>query len=242
MPEERAWGSLGELFLREGLITDSQLTTALQVQKETEKSLGRVLVEMGLITERVRMRLLQQQVNYDIVQINPQRIERMVLEYIPKSVALKNHLVPMRLDFDTLVVAMEDPTDVTLIDHLKSLTGFKIKPVIASVEDIEAVLTDYPEEAEILAPIRRTSLTMRILQDVLLFLLLAAPIVGSMMYIQSSPELQSRFAQPGAEVDVFIFTLLGFGIYAVVVFEIWSLFFQQRRGKPSEPQTSSERR
>ncbi|KPL09564.1 hypothetical protein AMJ85_06470 [candidate division BRC1 bacterium SM23_51] len=235
MAENRSWGSLGDLLLREGLITDSQLSTALQVQKETEKSLGRVLVEMGLITERVRMRLLQQKLGYEIVQINPQRLDRMVLEYLPKSLVHKHRLVPVRLDLDTLVVAMEDPTDVTILDHLKSVAGLRIRPVIASVEEIEAVLGQYPEEAERVEAAVLMPIWARVLADLLLIALLAAPIVGFLIYVPTNPELLSRFARPGAYVDIFIFTLVFWGIYTVVVFEIWSLIFQRRKPRLPEP-------
>jgi len=238
MAEDRSWGSLGDLLLREGLITDSQLTTALQVQKQTEKSLGRVLVEMGLITERVRMRLLQQRLGYDIVHINPQRVEQMVLEHLPKAVAVKHHLVPVRLELDTLVVAMEDPTDVTVVDDLKSMTGFRIRPVIATIEEIEAVLEKYPEKAEEAVLEAPPSRWLRYLSGLVLVVLLAAPFVVFLLYVQSNPEAQSHFARPGAQVDIFILTLLGYGIYAVVVFEIWALLFQQQR-KPKPPETQA---
>jgi hypothetical protein len=229
MADEKTTGSLGDLLLREGLITDSQLSTSLQEQKETEKSLGRVLVEKGLITERVRMRLLQELLGYEIVQVNPQRVDRQVFDYIPKSVAIKHHLAPIRLDFDTLVVVMEDPTDVTILDHLKTLTGLKVRPAIAGFEEIQAVLAAYPEETEVLEAARPTPLWARILQDILLFGLLAVPIFGFFLYVPTNPELTSRFAERGARIDVFIFTLIGYGIYAVVVYEIWCLLFPRRK-------------
>lgn len=235
MAEERSWGSLGDVLLREGLITDSQLTTALQAQKETEKSLGRVLVEMGLITERVRVRLLQQKLGYDIVQINPQRLDRMVLDYLPKSIAVKHRLVPIRLDFDNLVVAMEDPSDLTIVDHLKEYTGFRIKPVLASVEEIEAVLEQYPEEPEAVEIKAEPSGLVVILADLLLVVLFALPfLVFFFLILPNNPELRSELAGTGFNVDVFIFTLIGWGIYAVICHYIWSLIFQRRR-TPSPP-------
>jgi hypothetical protein len=234
--EGRSWGGLGEILLREGLVTDSQMTTALQVQKETDKCLGRVLVEMGLLTERVRMRILQQKLGYEIVRINPDRVEQAALDCLPKSVALKHRLVPIRLELDTLVVAMEDPTDVMGVDDVKAITGFRIRPVIATIEEIEAVLQRYPEKAvEEIHVEARPSPWFRILGDAILFTLLAAPLVFFMIYLPTNPELRSHFARPGAAVDVFLFTLLGYGIYAVICFEIWSLIFQRRKSKPSEP-------
>jgi len=239
MAEERSWSGLGELLLREGLITDSQLTTALQVKKETDKSLGRVLVEMGLITERVRMRLLQQKLDCEIVHISPQRIDRMVLDYLPKSIAVKHRLAPVRLDLDTLVVAMEDPTDVTVLDDLKAITGFRIRPAIATIGEIEAVLKEYPEKVEEKVEVEvPLSLWFRIVGDLILFVLLAVPfLVFSLLVLTDllPPGWISYFARPGAGFDVFLFTLIGYGIYAVICFEIWSLIFQPRRTKPPGP-------
>jgi hypothetical protein len=234
-PEGRSsWGGLGEILLREGLVTDSQLSTALHVQKETEKCLGRVLVEMGLITERVRMRILQQKLGYEIVRINPQRLDPMVLDYVPKSVAIKHRMVPVRLDLDTLVVAMEDPTDVMALDDLKAITGFRVRPVIAGIEEIEAVLQQYPERSEEIVVERGPSALFRILGDVALLVLLVAPIIFLLFYVSGNPELRSRYAGASFSVDIFIFMLLGYGIYAVIAFEIWALIFQRRPAKSPE--------
>jgi len=236
MAENRAADSLGDLLLREGLITNSQLETALRIQKETEKCLGRVLVEMGLISERVRMRLLQEKFGYDIVRINPRQIDRKVLELVPKSVALKYRLAPVKLEFDTLVVAMEDPTDVTILDHLRTLTGLRVRPAIAAIEEIEAVLSQYPDEPAPVEVIKKAPpVWLGILADALLFGLLAAPILIFLLYVPTNPELRSHFARPGAYIDIFIFTLLGYGIYAVIIFEIWALVFQRARSGPKEP-------
>jgi len=234
--EGRSWGGLGEILLREGLVTDSQLTTALQVAKETEKCLGRVLVEMGLITERVRMRILQQKLGFDIVHINPQRIDRMVLDYLPKSIATKHRLAPVRLDLDTLVVAMEDPTDVMALDDLKAITGFRVRPVIAGIEEIEAVLRDYPEKEEVVEVRTGPPAWFRILGDAILLALLLAPIFFLLFYVSGNPELRSHYARQGASfsVDIFIFVLLGYGIYAVIAFEIWALIFQRRPSRPPQ--------
>jgi len=227
MAEETIRGSLGELLLREGLITRSQLTTAHQVQLETERGLGRVLVEMGLITERVRMRLLSQNLGYEIVHIHTQRIDDALLTLVPRSVAVGHHLVPVRRDGDTLVIAMEDPTDVTVIDQLKATTGLTIQPVIAGVDEIEAILQGYPEGPEPVWIETRRFAPKRIIGDIILIILLVIPILAFLLYVPSNPGLLSRFARPGAYVDVFVFTLIGYGIYAVIVFEIWSLIFQR---------------
>jgi len=240
MATDRTLSGLGDVLLREGLITDSQLSTALQVQKETEKSLGRVLVEMGLITERVRMRLLQQRLGYDIVRISPQRLDSTVFDLVPKSLATKYRLVPLRLDLDTMVVAMEDPTDVTALDTLKELAGLRIRPVIATIEEIEAVLNRYPErpeEAKIEIEIPPSKLSI-VISDLVLFCLLAVPLAAFFVVVPTQPEWLSFLTSRLVSADVFIFTLIGYGIYAVIAFEVWALVFQRRR--PKAPTLPSE--
>lgn len=229
-------GSLADLLLREGLVTDSQLKSALSIQQDTQKSLGRVLIEMGLITERVRLRLLQEKFGLEIVNINPQRLDRMILEYVPRSIASRHRLIPIRLELDTLVVAMEDPLDLAVADMLKSMTGFRIRPVAARIEDIDAALKVYPEEPEPVAVAKPIPTWVRILGDALFLGLLAAPFLVLLLYVPTNPTLLSQLAQRGF-VDFFIFTLIGYGIYAVIVFEVWSLVFQRARtrGEQASP-------
>jgi len=242
MAGNRSLTGLGDVLLREGLITDSQLSTALQVQRDTEKSLGCVLVEMGLITERVRMRLLQQRLGYDIVHISRQKIDPTLFDLVPKSLAVKRRLVPIRLDLDTLAVAMEDPTDVTALDTLKDVTGLRIKPAIATIEEIEAVLKQYPEspeEAKIEIEIPPSKLAI-IISDFILFCLLAAPFAAFFLIVPTKPEWLSYLTTRAVSVDVFIFTLIGYGIYAVVAFEVWALLVRRRRPKAPSPPPESE--
>lgn len=228
--------SFSDLLLREGLITDSQLTTATQVQGESQRSLGRVLVEMGLITERVRMRLLQQKSGCEIVRVHSADLDTDLLRYIPKSLALRHRAVPCGFDVDTLLVAMEDPTDLGVVDEIKAVTQMRIRPVIASINDLDEVLKRYPEEArETLVAYEKPGLVKRLIGDLILLCLLLVPLfLVFFVYVPTNPEMLNRLAGAGGAVDVFVFTLIGFGIYAVIVFEIWSLIFQRRRSKSAK--------
>ncbi len=129
---------LGEILLSTGLITKENLNEALVLQKQTGEKLGNILVNLGYITEEVLLSILAKQQEIEFVYVSEYEIFDEVKGLIPKSFIEKHNVLPLSFDkkTNTLTVATSDPFNMFIVDDLKIITGFNIKPVIATLKDI----------------------------------------------------------------------------------------------------------
>ena len=139
---------IGECLIQAGLITESDLRTALDEHKRTGERLGVVLVRMNLATEKQIAKALAFQLGFPYVNLaeNPPDPPAVVL--IPKEVSLKRVCVAVGLEKNLLTVAMSDPLLFSLVQDLEFQTGYRIKQVVATRADIiEAIQSGYPDKA-----------------------------------------------------------------------------------------------
>ena len=227
---------ISELLLNEGLITNDQLDAALIRQKETDLSLLRILVETGNLDENKRLNFFKRQFGVPTISLNAKEIESGVFSQIPFAIARRHHLVPVRLDRDGLVVAMEDPSDVILLDTLKDIVGSRIKPVLAHSSEIEAVLERYPSEQEtgtVTGPSRKFDPAVRLFSVLFMPIMSIAALVGIMLLIAFNSTvqgwLQSRLqATPSINSQIFslfLYFISSWGIWTVLMWEIQGLAF-----------------
>lgn len=243
--EKRATETLGEMLLREGVINHDQLEEALKRQKVTaEKSIGQILVDMGVITESVKMHFLQKKFGYELFRLGNKEIEPLLLSYIPKQYAQKYHVVPVGLDRGILIVAMDDPSDLSLLDNLKTTVGLSIRPVIANMADIDEVLKQYPEikEEVFVLPKPHSALynfVRYIFFPVMGFLPLLV-FIALLKYSEGFLILITGVIQAGSSFsfDVFLYTLLGWGLWIIIMWEINGLIFEEKT--PLQQSPSSE--
>jgi type IV pilus assembly protein PilB len=143
-------GRLGEILLSHQLITEEQLNEALAKQKENGKSLGRILVGMGAVSESALTSILAQQIGMRYVDLGNFSIDISAAALVDGDMARRNLLVPIAYNEDRLVVAMADPTNVFALDDIRILTGLQIEPVVSTKEDIlEAINRFARSEKEI---------------------------------------------------------------------------------------------
>ena len=137
-------GKLGELLIRENLITQAQLEEALEHQKNQGCRLGSSVVQLGFLTSEQITAVLSRQ--YGIPSINLEYFEAdpSVTRLIPMETALKYQVVPLSRVGSALTLAMADPANVYAMDDIKFMTGFNIEPVVASEMSIaEAIKRNY---------------------------------------------------------------------------------------------------
>ena len=135
---------LGEFLVREGKLTESQLSTVLERQVTMGGRIGTNLVELGYISEEDLARFLSKKLN--VPSVDPavlETISEKVTSIIPKEVAEKRHVVPFALDKKSLYVAMIDPTDLEAVDELSFLTGLSVKPYLSSEVRLRLALERY---------------------------------------------------------------------------------------------------
>jgi len=121
-------------------IGDDQLKQALDVQRETREPLAQVLVNMGLISDKEKARILGRQWGIPFVDLAEKETDRDLLKLIPKHLLQRWKAVPINRNGPRLVVAMANPLDVYAIDQMRLVAGMDIESVIAAAEDINNIL------------------------------------------------------------------------------------------------------
>jgi len=122
---------IGEVLLREGLISREQLATAQREQKQGGGSVNYQLVKLGYISELELTKMLARQYRMPAVDLSKFEVDPRIAKLIPIELATKNLVLPLKRDGRTLTVAVADPTNLGLIEDLKFITRYDIFPVIA---------------------------------------------------------------------------------------------------------------
>jgi len=132
----------GEHFVAEGLISKEDLDLALQKHREMGGSepIARVLVSMGLVSERDRVRCLGKVWGIPFVDIGDVVPQPEALEQISPQVAKRFKCIPIERNNERLIVAMVNPLDIFVIDELRLTTRLEIEAMIAIEEDLLAAL------------------------------------------------------------------------------------------------------
>ncbi|MGD2121166.1 MAG: type IV-A pilus assembly ATPase PilB [Gemmatimonadota bacterium] len=134
---------LGDLFVREGLITQGQLEEALEESKQSKTRIGFALVKLGFVAEDQLTRALAKQFRVPAVDLEKVKVEEKILRLVPEGVAMKHRVLPLRKVGRTLTVAMANPTDMGAIDNLKFITRYEIEPVIVGEYTLQKHLEEY---------------------------------------------------------------------------------------------------
>lgn len=122
---------LGDLLVKEGLVTKEQLEKALAEQKTSGTRVGYNLVKLGFIPELELTKVLARQYKMPAVDLSKFEADPRILKLVPADVAVKHLVLPLKRDGRTLTVAMADPTNMGVVEDLKFITRYDIFPVIA---------------------------------------------------------------------------------------------------------------
>jgi type IV pilus assembly protein PilB len=139
---------LGDILIREGLITREQLSAALSEQKSTGHRLGYVLVKLGLVQELEVTKVLARQYRMPAVDLSRFEVDPKILKMVPGDFALKHILLPLKREGRTLTVAMADPTNTGVLDDLKFITRYDLFPVIAGEYTLRNLLEKHYESSD----------------------------------------------------------------------------------------------
>jgi type IV pilus assembly protein PilB len=134
---------LGEILVRENLITPQQLREALDYQRVNGGRLGSNLIKLGIISDDVITAVLSRQYGVPSINLDLFHIEPAILKLISQEVALKYTVLPISRAGTTLTLAMADPTNVFAIDDIKFMTELTVEPVIASESSIQMAIGKY---------------------------------------------------------------------------------------------------
>jgi len=140
--------NLGELLLREKIISTDQLQAALDFQKKNSLPVGTSLVQLGYISEEEIAQALSRQLGYPYIDLDQFEVYPEVINLIPNDVAKKYVVMPIHRIRSFLTLAMVDPTDLEVIEDIRFRTGLSIQPVIASESGVMNAINKYYGSAD----------------------------------------------------------------------------------------------
>src|SRR5512138_370609 len=139
---------IGELLVREGLITAEQLSAALQDARQNGHRIGYTLIKLGFIQESELTRSLAKQYRVPAVDLDRVQVDPKIVKMVPGDLALRYLVLPLRRVGRMLTVAMANPTDAGAIDDLKFITRHDIEPVVVGEYTLRKALDKYYEIKE----------------------------------------------------------------------------------------------
>lgn len=134
---------IGELLIKNGIITQEQLDEALEQQKKKKKRLGEILIELGYLNSENLLWMISEQADIPFVEVRPQMLDSQLTNKFPENVLYNNLILPLYETEDKIYIAVGDPADPLVV---KKMEGFTTKEVITSGADpkkIEQLLNKF---------------------------------------------------------------------------------------------------
>lgn len=147
---------LGDMLIAEGVLTESQINEALS-KKENGERIGQALIRLGYITEDQLIDVLRKQLGIDYIDLSRTRIDSAMSKYIPRDLARRSKIVPVRTVQDTLFLAMADPLNFMAIERARETSKKQIVPMIAKEKQVDHAINTLYENvsaAEAMAQMR----------------------------------------------------------------------------------------
>ncbi len=140
---------VGDLLIKEGLVTREQVQKALDEQRQSGTRVGYNLVKLGFIQENDLVRTLARQYKMPAVDLSKFEVDAKIVKLVPADLATKHLVLPLKRDGRTLTVAMADPTNLGVIEDLKFITRYDIFPVIAGEFTLKNVIEKHYESNDV---------------------------------------------------------------------------------------------
>jgi len=132
---------LGEILVKNGLLTEEMLKHVLIDQKKTDLKFGQYVIRQGIVQEKQIIDLLSEQLNIKKYHMNDFPLDLELVRYIPIEIAQKNQVVPLKIKGNLLMVAIVDPLEITTLDSIEKLNNMEVEPVICSEAEINQLIS-----------------------------------------------------------------------------------------------------
>ncbi len=141
---------IGELLVKESLLTTEQLKKAREEARDKGGRLGAQITKLGYLQENELSGFVAQQYGVPDIDLEDFDVDPAVIQLIPEEVALKHNVLPVNRAGSTLILATADPSNIFAIDDIKFLTGYNVEVVVAAEEQIKrAIDRHYDQSASI---------------------------------------------------------------------------------------------
>src|SRR5438445_337158 len=139
---------LGEILLREGLITQDQLKKALLEQKNTGMRLGYTLVKLGFVEETEISKMLARQYRMPAVDLSRFEVDPKIIKLLPPDVAIKHTVLPLKREGRTLTVAIAAHNSCRGFEDIKFITRCDVFPGIAGEYTLRNAIERYYQQSD----------------------------------------------------------------------------------------------
>jgi len=127
---------IGELLREKNLITEAQLKVALNEQKTSGKRLGEVLESLGYVTEKQLLQVIAEQLGTKVINAKDINLTPELKKIIPENVARRLKVAPIQADDKRVVIATNDPANVTIYDELERMLRKEVYPFVVTRDDL----------------------------------------------------------------------------------------------------------
>ena len=138
---------LTDILIKGNLIKKKDLDKAIEIQKVSGGSLGKILVDRDLISQKSLMLAVSAQLDIPPINISKYKIDKEILKLIPENTARQYSVLPLSKIGNVLTVVMSDPLNIFAIDDIKMITHFKVDIAIAPESDIKEAINSYYDVA-----------------------------------------------------------------------------------------------
>ena len=144
---------IGELLVKESLLTTEQLRKAREEAKTKGGRLGAQITKLGFLEETELSDFVAKQYGVPSIDLAEFEIDDAIVSLVPEEVAIKHTVIPVNRAGSTLVIASADPSNILAIDDIKFLTGYDVEVVVASEESIKTAIDKCYDQATSVADI-----------------------------------------------------------------------------------------
>lgn len=134
---------LGDILIEQGLIDEKKLNRALGEQKNSGEPLGRILLKNGAISVDDLYKSLAVQFDMAVVKLSDYQIDKKIIDNIPATLARKHRILPVKMNNNTLTVAMADPLSFPVLSNLQAMLDYRVEGVLATEDEISRALDQY---------------------------------------------------------------------------------------------------
>ncbi len=139
---------LGDILVKEGLLSREKLAQALTEQRSSGMPLGFILAKQGLVPEVEVTRIVARQLRVPAVDLSRFEVDAKILKLIPADLAKRHIVLPLKREGRTLTVAMSDPTDQVLLQELRFITRYDLFPVFAGEFTLRTLIDKYYDASD----------------------------------------------------------------------------------------------
>ena len=134
---------IGELLVQSGLISEQNVSGALEIQKKSRRKLGEILIELGYIDSCDLIRVLSQQAAIPFIELRAEMLDNRLIKSFPEKLLYNNTIIPLYETEDKISFAIGDPANRTVIIKLLKFTAKEIELSGAEPERIIQLLNKF---------------------------------------------------------------------------------------------------